>query len=215
VQFTGDLDNGQWHIEGFSLNAQYTVVFKSVSDCKNQAAIITPDQLSNFKNGNAFTGYALFDGISCIKSVTLPPGNYYAAARYYGSGTTHVRFELGGTLRVPGVSFVDYYLNQVVFIGPNRGWMVQPFTIQCGFRYLLDGLNSGVEFYLIPASEINNFENNAPFTYYVAYSGGDGVVDEDQPDDYDLTLPPGDYALVYRNRASNTKYAVYVMSRWK
>jgi hypothetical protein len=36
-----------------------------------------------------------------------------------------------------------------------------------------------------------------------------------EPDDYELTLPPGDYALVYRNSAANTKYAVYVMSRWQ
>ena len=215
VQFTGDLNKGDSHWEGFTVSAQTTVYFKSVSDYANQAAIITPDQLTNFKNGGSFTGFAIFDGKFGLNPVTLSPGSYYAAVRYFGNGTTHVRFELDGTLQVPGASFVDYYLNQAVSVGPNGGIWAQPFTIQCGFRYFLDGLNAGVEMYIIDANQFDDFKNNRQFSFYKDYSAGAGVIDDDQPDDYELKLRPGDYYLVYRNPKGNAKDVVYDMSRWR
>ena len=213
VQWTGDLNQGGSNWQGFTVPSQSTVTFKSVSDYQNQAAIITPDQLTNFKNGSGFSGYALFDGVSGAKTVTLAPGQYYAAVRYFGNGTDHGRFELDGVLQVPGATFVDYYLDKAVTASPGRLW--QPFTIECGYRYFLDGLNSGVQMYLLDASQFANFQSGAAFTFYQAYSSAPGVVDEDQPDDYELILAPGNYYLVYLNQASNAKQAVYTMSRWK
>jgi hypothetical protein len=72
-----------------------------------------------------------------------------------------------------------------------------------------------VETYVIPASQIDNFKNGTTFLYYTAYSTVAGVADADQPDDYEIQLPPGDYYLVYFNRAANTKYAVYTRARYQ
>ena len=66
-------------------------------------------------------------------------------------------------MQVAGASFVDYYLNNIVSIGPNGGRVWQPFTIQCGVRYFLDGANSGVETYVIPASDLTAFQTGQTF----------------------------------------------------
>jgi hypothetical protein len=214
VQFTGPLNNGGYQLDGFTVSATTTVLLRFVSNYNAQAAILTPDQLNNFKNGSAFTGFAVFDNKYGQLSATLGPGQYYVGARSFQNVANNMRFELNGTLQVPGASFVDYYVNDLDTVSARGGYYVQPFTIQSCYRYFLDGANSGALFYVIPASEVDNFKSNRTFQYYINYSTSGNNIDEDQPDDYELNLPPGDYALVYRNSQDVPNTFVVTMSRW-
>src|SRR5690606_22473104 len=72
----------------------------------------------------------------------------------------------------------------------------QSFTIQSGYYYHMDGSNSGLDTFIIPASELSNFRYGSSFSHYSAYSG---IGDKAMPGSYVINLSPGSYYLCFRN----------------
>jgi Bacterial Ig-like domain (group 2) len=208
--------NGFWYQE-LTLASSTTFVLRVVSDFAIDAAILTPGQLSAFTTAQSFTGYAIFDNQVGTSSVTLPSGRYYVAVRNQSQGNNSYRIELDYDIQLRpeqgySFTFVDNYLNQTQDVAANGGRLWQPFTIQSGFRYLLDGASINVDTFIIQASELSNFQNGRAFNYYTDY-GGNG--DPSNPGLWELRLPPGNYFLVFRNRSALTGLAVYTMERWR
>jgi uncharacterized protein (TIGR03437 family) len=215
VSNNGTLSNAgsSWY-QSFSLGAATTFDFRVASDYKVQASIFAPDQLNAFINNQAFGGYASFNYTYGTKtSLTLAAGTYYVGIRNGVSAANSYDLELDYAMSIPGASYVDTYLNQAVSVDPNGGVLWQPFTVQCGFRYLMDGGNSGLETYIIPGNQLTAFQNNQTFYYYTDYSSPG--VDNAQPGFYEVKLPPGDYYLVFHNSSAITKTAVYTMERFR
>lgn len=210
--------NGQgayWY-QGFTLGAQRTLVFRFVSDYSCDAAIVTPSQLSNFTSNQAFSGYGLFSSQIGTKTVTLPAGQYYLCARSRSQGSNTYRMELDYDIQVPKdanhtYSFVDNYIGESRKVSPNGGYLTHGFTIQAGFRYFLDGCNTGLATYIIPGDQLANFRSDQRFTYYTDYSGTDNAL----PGLSEIKLPPGTYYLAFRNRNSISKPVTYTMERWR
>ena len=208
--------NGDWWVQGFTVNGTRSFVLRFASDYRADAAVITPDQLDNFKNSRGFSGYAVFDDQFGTKSVTLGAGSYYVAIRNQNNGDNTCSVELDYAQTLPdngseSYSFYDNYFNGSTYVNARGGKLWQGFSVQSGFRYFIDGCNSGLESYIISANEIENFKNGSSFQYYTSYASTSG----DGPGMWEIKLPPGTYYLALRNTADNPKAVTYLMQRWR
>lgn len=185
-------------------------VFRLATDYATQTAIIEPNQLSAFTGGQAFSGFGVFSGSDGYKTVTLAAGNYYIGVRTTGAATNAIRYELDRVQTLSNGVLQDYYKpTTATLLSGQRRW--DPFTIQSGIRYWIDGVNSGLDVYVIDASELPNFQAGGSFLHYSDYGGANS------PDLYggiELRLNPGSYYLVQRNPSTTPKSINYVMERW-
>ena len=158
--------------------------------------------------------YTFFNNQLGTHYVTLQPGNYAVACRNQSTGSNTFHAELDNGITLPSSDnciFNDIYVQGEQEMTAGQ-WAVQPFTIQTGYRYYVDGCNTSVNCYLIDATQSSAFESGGQFTYYKAYSGENSP---DQPGFYEVVLPPGDYALAFRNPTSSPQGLTYTMERWK
>lgn len=207
---------GAYWTQGFTVDQRSTFVLRTTSDYKTQTGIFPSSQLSNFTNNRGVSGFGLFTDTFGTKYVTLNPGEYFVGIRNRTSGSTPYRIELDRDIILNPSSqfiytYVDNYISGSQNVSRSGGRLEHGFTIQNGFRYYLDGCNTGLETYIIPASQLSNFRNNSSFEYYTDYSGTTGAL----PGLYELNLPPGGYYLAFRNEASNAKPVTYNMERWR
>lgn len=205
--------NGDWVTEGFSISKQTTFMFRVATQYKAQVAIITEGELNNFKTMNAFRGYGIFDNTYGYTSVTIPAGKYYVAVRNTSTGSNIVSYELDIPYSFPASDRIQFYDN---YISGVKSWnggakMWHPFTIQNGFRYFIDGCNTGFDTYIIPESELGNFQNGQQFKVYSDYTQTPGA----GPGFFEVKLPPGTYYFVATNSTSASQAIVYLMERWR
>jgi len=210
-------NHGDYWYQGFTVYSTSQFVLRFASDYVADAAVLPSAQLNNFTGGRAFTGYGVLSAQFGTRYITLKPGSYCVAVRNRANSGNRYDVELDHRQTAPADSqyryqFNDIYLNHASYVGANGGYLTQSFTIQSGFRYFMDGGNSGLDTYIIPANQIGNFRSNATFQYYTDYSG---VGDTAQPGYYELNLPPGTYYLCFKNSNSIKKAAVYTLERWR
>lgn len=197
----------------FTINSATTFVLYFAARYSADCAIITSDQVNNFKNNNSFTGYASFDNQFGYKLLTLNPGTYYLAIRNQSNSSNEVSVELDYDIALPAsdkCTFYDQYINSVKTVSSGSK-TYQKFTVQSDFRYYLDGCNTGIDSYVIPESELSNFLNNNTFQYHSEYYSSD----EGGPGLWEIELPPGSYYLTGVNTTDETQSIVYNMERWK
>lgn len=207
---------GSYWYQEFTINQKQTFVLRVATDYSADAAIITGDQLGNFIGNRPFSGHALFDNQYGTKGVTLAAGTYYVAIRSQSSGTNAYRLELDLDIAPPAdagrtYTFVDHYMEGTEYVGANGGRLWHGFTIQSGLRYFLDGCNTGLSTYIIPASELSAFKSGGTFNYYTAYSATDNAY----PGLDEIVLAPGSYYLAFINTNSIQKPVTYTMERWR
>lgn len=214
--FISDVDRiasnlGAYYLQQFTVNQTTAFVFRFAILYNAQAAIITESEVNAFKNLQSFSGYGLFDNVFGTKLVTLAPGTYYLAIRNTSNGQNKWSVELDFDITLPTsdrATRYDYYLNDTkAFANGGKTW--QPFTVQSGFRYFLDGCNVNTDFFVIPQAELNNFQNNQTFNAYSSYNGFGG----EAPGFYEIKLNPGNYYLV--SRSNQPSSYTYLMERWK
>lgn len=214
--FISDVDRvanslGSYFLQQFTVNQTTAFVFRFAILYSAQAAIITESEVNAFKNLQSFSGYGLFDNVFGTKLVTLTPGTYYVAVRNTSNGQNKWSVELDLDITLPAsdrATRYDYYLNDTKnFANGGKTW--QAFTVQTGYRYFLDGCNVNTDFFVIPESELNNFQNNQTFNSYASYNGYGG----EAPGFYEIKLNPGNYYLVSRSNQASSY--TYLMERWK
>lgn len=201
---------GEVTSRSFSLSSTRTLVLRVVSDYTIDAGIFTPTTYTAFANGQAVSGYATFSSSYGIKSVTLAAGNYVVALRNRASSVNTVRFEVDYDFNLPGQTRLNSQTDGD-YVPANGGRLWQPFTIAAGNYVWVDGANSGVEFYLIPGSQLDNFRNNRAFSYLGSYGP---ISNTAQPGGVRINEPPGEYALAFVNRNAIAKTVVYTIEWW-
>lgn len=207
---------GDWWVQAFTVYRQTRFIYRFTSDDSAQAAIITSGNLDAFEQFDTFSGFGLFDNQFGTKVVDLRPGSYYVAVRNLVDGFNTFTLELDYPLSLANsltASYVfnDNYLQNSSFVAANDGVYYQPFTVQKGLRYFLDGCNTGVDTLVIPAEDLNLFLNGGSYRYYAVYSGST----TDLPGFYELRLPPGNYDLVFENLDAIDHAVTYSMERWR
>ena len=187
--------------------------FYFASDYQATAAIFSPSQLASFQNGGAFTAHSLFDRQIGVEFPSLSPGTYYIGVRNATNGTNSysVEFdELDGYPPETGATLAGSVVTETVDVGKNGGRAWVGFTLESGFLHSVDGVNSGLETYLIPASELTNFRSGGVFQYYESFSG----TSTNLPGYSKLTLPPGSYYYAFHNPDSDNKSTVLSVLKW-
>jgi hypothetical protein len=202
---------GAYSTQQFTLSAATKLVFRFTSQYQAQAAIIAPDQLSNFQGNKSFTGYGIFDKQLGINPLTLAAGTYYLAIRNASTGANKWSVELDYAITLPSSDKASYYDTYVSgaksLTAGTRFW--QPFTVQTGYRYFLDGCNVNCDVRVISANQLAAFQGNQTYQYFTDYYQAGGA----SPGLSELRLPAGDYYLVSYNSAAGA--LVYNMERWK
>ena len=209
------LNTRSYVYQKFTISAQTRFFFRVAAAYNVAAAVIPESEFANFKAFTAFRGYGIFLGKFGTNEVTLSAGTYYVAVRNEANVSQKVSFELDYAVSLPTsdrCELKDYYATGALLVNANGGKVWQPFTIQSGFRYFLDGVNSGdLQTWIIPASQIDNFKSNQSFQQYSDYEG-DGC---DAPGLYEIKLNPGDYYFIANNKSSASSAIVYTLERWR
>jgi len=202
---------GAYYTQQFSISKTTTFSFRFSTLYKAQAAIIQEGQLSAFKNMQAFNGYGIFDNVFGTKTVTLDAGTYYVAIRNTNNGQNKWSMELDADIALPSsdrATRYDYYLSEnKAFASGGKTW--QPFTVQTGYRYFLDGCNVNTDFFIIPEAELSKFQNGQSFNSYTDYNSNAG----EAPGFYEVKLNAGTFYLV--SRSNQVSSYTYSMERWK
>lgn len=206
--FTG---TGGYVYQDFYVNKTTTFVHRFVSRYEAQAAIFLPGDLTNFKNGNSFNGYALFDKKIGYTAVTLNPGSYYIGFRQYGnSSNNYCRQELDYDISFPASDTCTYYGKSIDFVKNVNAYTYwyESFTIQSGYRYVIDGCNTGLKVWIIPANQLSNFANGYYFDYYPSYSGTNTDLPGWSQGLGEIILNPGNYYIIFDNKSYSVPNSV-------
>ena len=199
----------------FTVNVPTSFVLRFSPQYSADASIFVPSQLSNFQTGKNYTGLAGFDNQFGFEYLNLQPGTYYLGMRNQSSGTNRASIEFDYDISLPSsdrCSFVENnfrgYENIAAY---GKYW--NSFTISSGYRYFIDGCNSGdLQVYIIDQNQLNLFKNNQSFQYYSDYylpdCGPNPGLDE-------LKLPPGTYYIVASNLSNDNQTINYVMEKWR
>ncbi|MBB1487778.1 hypothetical protein [Oceanospirillum sediminis] len=204
---------GNYLYQAFTVTSQTGFDFLYAADYATQAVIIAKSDLANFINGSSVSYFVGFDGDYGIKSATLEAGEYVIAVRNTTNSENTFSLELDyANLQLAGYEYDSTPVAEARSMEAGAG-LIQPFTITDGYKYHIDGLNTGVKSYVIPASEIEKFRNNEDFNFYTSYSSN--FANGEQPGAMTIDLPAGDYALVLRNSSATTKSLVYRFHTFK
>jgi len=205
---------GSWWQQGFTIYQTTTFVIRFSAQFNADAAVFPASQMNNFQNNQTFSGWGNFDNQIGYHTITLSAGDYYLGMRNQISGSNSCAIELDFDIDLPSsdnCTFYDYYVNGVENIsGGGKLW--QQFTIQSGFRYFLDGCNSGLEVFIIPENELSHFQNNQSFQYYTDYAQSQCGMG---PGFFEITLSPATYYMVARNTSAQNHSINYLMERWR
>lgn len=173
--------------------------------------VMALNDLSACVNGGAFsyyTGYS-FDGTYGFVSFDLPPGQYGVCLVNDENASNATRFEFQNRLTVAGFHYQQQSFAGIVEQIQNNGRIVQPVSVGDNYRVIVDGANSGGEFFIIPADQASNFLNDNGFTFYPDMTAACGQSDRASPGLCELT-GVGEYAIAYRNDTGSPQSIVVV-----
>ena len=207
-----------WATREFTISRTTTFDFRFVAWYNAQTAILPVAQLNNFKNCQGFQGYGLLEGRFGTQTVTLAAGTYHFATRNAQSLPNRFSVEL------------DYAIPEVLInpeggktfnrtSGPNYTTYVtkgsrytQTFTIQSGYRYFIDGVNTGeLECFIIPSSQVSAFMAGQTFQQHSQYQETGAYC----PGLNEIILPPGTYAVAVRNNSSQDAALTFTIEEWR
>ena len=214
TDFRGSLNQGGAWYQQFTIpSGNVGFVLRLATKYATDAAVFLPSQLNNFLNNNTFSGYGSFDNQFGYNYFVLGPGTYYVGVRNQASALNYVSLELDFQIRLSsnnGQYYAEGINNKTIV--QNNYYYWHQFSIQSGYRYFMDGCNSGMDVYIIPYNQLSNFNSGNTFQYYTAYSGTN---DASQPGFYEINLPNGNYFLAVRNFTGSPQTLVYNTEIWR
>ncbi len=196
----------------FSISQTTTFTLYAAADYSASIIIFDTSDLDRFLNGGSVSYYDGFSGRFGITTITLSAGEYTLGARNRVNGPNTISYELEfWTPEISGAEYYDTYFNGVESLSAgSRHW--HSFTVQSGFAYVVEGLNTGIDSYLIPESELSDFKAGRSFSYFEDYSSTN---DPNQPGLHTINdLTPGTYYLAFHNSSSESHALVYAMYRY-
>jgi hypothetical protein len=174
--------------------------------------VMPASDLNACVNGGAFNYYPDFSfpsGNFGFKSFDLPIGSYGVCLVNDSNVSNGTRLELQNQLAVEGFHFTQTAFTTLARSIGNGGRLTQPVSVGDNYRVIVDGGNSGGEFFIIPASEQQSFMSGGSFQFYDTMTASCGQNDRAAPGLCELT-GTGDYAIAYRNNTGSEQSIVVV-----
>ena len=187
-------------------------MFHFTSSGPTRAVIAPIQQLSSFQNGFSGGEAAVFQNAIGSQPVTLEPGNYFVGVRTSNNSVVRFSLELDDFIKT-GPTESSLFQEDVTFdsllLEPGAiGWI--PFRITNGSGFTADGVNTGLLTYVIPGSELTNFQNRTSFSSFSAYKEtGLGA-----PGQKTLNLAEGLYYYAFYNNSASDQAVNVRVSRW-
>lgn len=172
--------------------------------------VMSESNLSACVNGgsfNYFPDFSFANGVFGFMSFDLPPGSYGVCLVNDSNASNATRVEFQNQLTVDGFHYTQSAFETIAKTMANGARMTQPVTVGDNYRVIVDGGNSGGEFFIIPASEQQAFLNGSGFSYYPDMTSACGQSDRASPGLCELT-GVGDYAMAYRNNTGSSQSIV-------
>lgn len=185
------------------------VEFIFASQYKANLIVMPKSEAENFQNGKAYTYYSEYsvtDNKFGIIPFEIPVGEYVVGIDNQVAEDNTIRIELQQVMSVEGFEFQQNAFTPVAKNIAAGTRMTQPITMYDTARLLIDGGNTGGEFYLIPASEQSNFLNGRTFQYLTDNPCDSGSA---APGFCELKLAVGEYALAYHNDTKESQAVVF------
>jgi hypothetical protein len=155
---------------------------------------------------NFFTQFS-FQGQSGVRLLTLAPGSYASSARNQTSAPNPARLELQRQTAVAGFHFSLQQFAPVAQTIAAGGRLAQPVTAGDRFRTFVEGANTGGVFFIIPASETQNFLSGQPFQHQAELTAACAPADASAPELCELP-GIGPFAVAYFNNTASAQSIV-------
>lgn len=194
--------------EGFTLSGDVqTLILRFASVYQATAIIINASDADTFLNGGAVNYYEGFDNTFGTNSINLAAGNYALAIRNNNNGANNYSVELDCDKTFPDATRVNSR-SETETVSANGGKLWQPLDVSDDYRLWIDGVNYGLETYLIPEGELSAFRGSGTFEYYTDFSSESSGA---YPGGYEINLPEGRYYLAFRNQNADAMPVTYTI----
>lgn len=183
--------------QGFSISGDsaQTLILRFASVYRATAIIIDAADTQTFLDGGSVSYYDGFENNFGTNSLNLGPGEYALAIRNNTDGANNYSVELDCVKTFADATRFDS-TTVAETVSANGGKLWQPIEVNSGFRLWIDGANYGLETFLIPEVELENFKSGNTFNYYTDFSS---TSSGGFPGGYEIELPDGNYYLAFRN----------------
>ncbi len=149
------------HNWGIRVSRRTFVFVALASQYKVTAGFFTPETIQAFLGGGQGSAYLLLDNKFGVVSDWIGAGTYYIAVR------NNVSAANAYSLEVDTINADDPYgwttSSCVKTLDPGTTASM-PFTVASGTRVFVNGVNTGVQTYVIPADQLSRFQNHQSFT---------------------------------------------------
>lgn len=201
---SGDAWTQDFSITG---NSTQSFILRFASVHEASAIIINASDAASFRNGNRVNYYEGLDNKIGTVTVNLTAGNYSLAIRNNGSGENEYSVELDCDKTFADATRVDAQ-SQAKMVSANGGKLWQALDTYDDYRLWIDGVNIGLETYIIPENQLSAFQSNSSFNYYTDFGS---ITSGGQPGGYEINLPEGRYYLAFNNPEKVAMPVTYTM----
>ncbi len=179
------------------------------------AGLFDQEQIINFVNFQSATGYGAIPNGFGTRHIRIPPGKYTLAVRNRSGKASSFSLELDYEINLPptDMATLDFPASEGAQTLDPGTVAYQPFAIEAGYRYFLDGNNTGLSTYIFGASEIEKFKNSQAINFHSQYSSP--TVNCEMPGLIELVLPVGNYFIGFRNDQTVPNSFTYTIDRWR
>lgn len=187
---------GDYWYQGFEVpeGSVGEFVFRVVAVGSIDATVIDEADVQRFIDGQSVGAYSIFSQKIGTQGISLPAGNYAVALRNRLDGESRYSIELDCDKTYSDATRIDA-MTRAEQISAGAKYY-HSLTVNEGYRLWVDGVNLGLETFIIPSSQLSAFTSNQEFQYYTDFGS---IASANQPGGYEIKLSPGEYYLALRN----------------
>lgn len=207
---------GYWS-QQFTLAESRKLVLYGAAQFAADIAVFNTSEFSNFSNNLPFTKLQGWYNGAGYATFTLPAGTYNVGIRnnnLVGSNRCVVKLDYDISLpSSDNCSFISYLIQETHSIPAGQSFAIA-FNYDFGYRYFLDGCNTGVNQYIMTDVDYNLFNAGNAFQYVSDYSGLNNL----NPGFWELKsglLIGNVYYVVFKNNTSSVQTVSLLMEKWK
>lgn len=182
-----------------------TIFFRFMNKFIALGAIIDRANLASFLNNQNVPAYVVFDKTFGVAPVILRKGEYSLVIQNLSNTVNIVGFEIDIPRSYSDATRIDT-LHRAINVPKGSAW--QEISVISGTKLWVDGLNSGVDFFIVDDENLLLARNNQTFQYFKKFEPTFGNMN---PTGFEVDLPDGNYFLFFRNSNNQVQNVSYTL----